>query len=106
MTWIGLIVNGPILKRSPGADLAQFGIIQQTVLFQLVFDVGQGEFGAPNRHVQLGQNPRQRTDVVFVAVRENDAAHALAVLGQVRNVGDNDVDAQQFGLGKHQAARR
>ena len=53
MTWMGWMVNGPILKRSAGADLAQVGVVEQSVLFQLVFHVGQRELGAPDRHVQL-----------------------------------------------------
>ena len=41
-------------------------------------------------------------DVVFVAVGKNDAAHLLAVFDQIGDVGDNNVDAEQFGFGKHQ----
>ena len=50
------------------------------MLFQLVFDVGQRELGAVDRDVQLGEQPRQCADVVFVAVRQHDGAHVLAVL--------------------------
>jgi hypothetical protein len=32
--------------------------------------------------------------VVFVAVSEDDSANALAVLDEIRNVGDDDVDAE------------
>ena len=38
-----------------------------------------------------------------MAVREHDGAHHALVLFQVGNVGNNDVDAQQFLLGKHHA---
>ena len=96
-------MNGPILKRSFAPDLPQVGVVEQSVLVELVLDIGQREFGAPHRHVQLGQNPGQRADVVFVPVRKNDAAHLLAVLDQVGNVGHNNIDAQQFGFRKHQA---
>ena len=41
--------------------------------------------------------------MVFVAVGENDALHLLAVFGQVGNIGDDNIDAQQFGFRKHQA---
>jgi hypothetical protein len=41
--------------------------------------------------------------VVFVAVRKDDAAHMLAIFEQVRNVGNDDVDAQQLSFGEHQA---
>ena len=41
--------------------------------------------------------------MVFVAVGEHDGAHLLAVLDQIGNVGNNDVHAEKFGFGKHQA---
>ena len=81
----------------------QVGIIQQVMLVELVFDVGQRELSAPDRHIQLGKNPRQRADVVFMAVGQDNRAHLLAVFDQVRDVGNNDVHAQQFGFGEHQA---
>ena len=42
--------------------------------------------------------------MIFVAVGEHDAANMLAVLHQIRNVGDYDIDAEQFGFGEHEAA--
>ena len=77
---MGLMVNGPILKRSPALDLVELGVVEQPVLFQLAFDVSQRELGAVHRHVQLRQNPRQRADVVFVPVGQHDGAHMLAIL--------------------------
>ena len=41
--------------------------------------------------------------MVFVAVGEDDAADALAVFGEIGNVGDDDVDAEQFGFGEHES---
>ena len=41
--------------------------------------------------------------MVFVAVRKDYAAHMLAIFKEIRNVGDDDVNAQQLGFGKHQA---
>ena len=97
------MVNGPDLETLAGANLAQIGVVKQSVLFQLVFDIGQGEFRAPDGHVQFAQNPGQGADVVFVPVGQDDAAHPLPVFDQIGNIGDNNVDAQQFGFGKHQA---
>ncbi len=48
------------------------------------------------------QDPWQPADMVLVAVGENDGAHVLAVLEQVAEIGDDDVDAEQFGFGEHQ----
>src|SRR5215467_550592 len=39
--------------------------------------------------------------MILVAVCEDDATHALAIFNEVRNVGDDDVDAEEFGLGEH-----
>ena len=41
--------------------------------------------------------------MVFVSVGQNDAAYPLPVLDQVGNIGDNNIDAEQFGFRKHQA---
>ena len=41
--------------------------------------------------------------MVFVAVGEHDAAHVLAVLDEIGDVGDDDIDAEQFGFGEHEA---
>ena len=98
-------MNGerPNLEALSGANFAQVGVVEQLVFVELIFDVGQRELGAPDGNVQFAENPGQGADVVFVAVREDDAAHMLAIFEQVRNVGDDDVDAQQLGFGEHQA---
>ncbi len=73
------------------------------MLVEFVFDVGQSELRAPDRHIEFGKNPGQRADVIFVAVGKNDGAHALPVLDQIGNVGNDDIHAQQFGFREHQA---
>ena len=39
--------------------------------------------------------------MVFMSVGQDDAANALTVLGEIRNVRDNDIDTEQFGFRKH-----
>src|SRR5690242_6200658 len=92
--------DGEALTRT---DFAQIGVVQQPVLLQLVFHVSQGELGAIHRKINFGKNPRQPANVVFVPVGEHDGAHLLAVLDEVGDIGDNDVHAQQFGFGEHEA---
>ena len=41
--------------------------------------------------------------MVFVAVRQDNSPDLRAVFGEVADVGDNDVDAEQLFFGKHQA---
>ncbi len=73
------------------------------MLFQLALNVGQGELGAVDRNVELGQNPGQAADMVFMAVREHDGAHVLPILQQIADVGDDDVHAQQLRFGEHES---
>src|SRR5437899_2398153 len=84
------------------ANLAQVGVIEQAVLVEFVFDIGQREFGGIHRNVQLGKNPGESADVVFVAVGEDDSADTLPVLDEIGNVGYYDVNAEKFGLGEHE----
>ena len=86
-----------------GFNFDQLGLIEQLVLFELVFHVGQRELGAVNRNLQLVQDPGQPSDVVLVAVREHDGPNVLLVFDQVGDVGHHNVHAEQLGFGKHQA---
>src|SRR5258705_894270 len=70
---------------------------------ELVFNVCESELGAPDRNIEFAQDPRQRADMVFVSVGENDGANVLPVLSKIGNVGDDDVDAEQFCFREHQA---
>ena len=99
----GIDREWPDLKALARPDLIEHGIVQLTVLFQLAFHIGQGEFSAVNRNVQLGEEPGQRSDVIFVAVGENNGAHMGAILDQVGDIGDNDVHAQQLGFREHES---
>src|SRR6266853_2823503 len=92
----------PNFKPLSGTNLAQIGIIQQLMLVKFIFDISQRELGAPDRNIQFAEYPGQRADVIFVAVGKHDAAHILAIFEEIRNVGNDDIDAQQLGFGKHQ----
>src|ERR1700758_1094130 len=98
----GLNGKRPKRKLSAGSDLDQLRVIEHLVLFELAFHISKGELGAVYGHVQLGEDPGQAADVVFVAVGEDDSAHMVAVLDEVGDVGDDDVDTEQLGFGEHQ----
>src|SRR5208283_1012687 len=80
-------------------DLDQLDIVKQLVLFQLVFNIGQREFGGIHRHLQLVQDPGQPPNVILVPVGQNDGPHVFLVLNQVGDVGNDDVYAQELRLG-------
>jgi hypothetical protein len=81
----------------------ELGGIEQCVLFQLLAHQRQREFGAVNRRVQIAENVGDGANVIFVRVRQDDAAHHVLVLLQVRDIGNHDIHAKQLLLGKHQS---
>ncbi len=99
----GLDGEGAEMEFALRLDLDQLGVVQQFVLFELAFDVGQRELRGVDRHIELAQQPGQAADVVLVAVGKNDAAHAGAVLDEIGDIRYDDVDAEQVALRKHEA---
>ena len=91
------------VEAAAGEDFDELGVVEQAMLFELAFDVGEGELGAVDGDVELGEDPGQAADVVLVAVGEDDAADLGAVLDEVADVGDDDVDAEELFFGKHEA---
>ena len=85
--------DGELLLRR---DLDELGFVEQLVLFELAFDIGQRELGGVDGNFELAEDPGQSADVVLVAVGEDDGADVLLVFNQVGDVGHDDVDAEQF----------
>jgi hypothetical protein len=90
-------------EAATGEDFDEFGVVEEAMLIELAFDVGEGELGAVDGDVELGEDPGEPADVVFVSVGEDDAADLVAVLDEIADVGDDDVDAEQLFLGEHEA---
>ena len=55
-----------------GGNFDEFGVVEEGVFVELAFDVSESELGAVDRDVELGEDPRETADVVFVAVGEDD----------------------------------
>ena len=53
---------------------------------------------------EVAQHPRQRAEVVLVAVRDDDRLDVVDVLAQVREVGQHEVDAHHLGRREAQPA--
>ena len=64
----------------------------------------EGERGAVDRERQLAQQVREAADVVLVAVGGDAPDHAVGVLPQPGEVGEDQVDAEVLELGEHQPA--
>src|SRR2546425_8657315 len=101
-------LNGMNSKRSclealAWTNLAQVRAVEEAMFIQLVFDIGERELRSPHRDVQFGENPWQGANMILVAVSQNNPADMLAIFGEIRDFGDNDVHAQKFSLGEHKA---
>ena len=95
--------EGAEVEAAAGEDLDELGVVEEAMLFELAFDVGEGELGAVDGDVELGEDPGEAADVVLVAVGEDDAADLAAVLDEVGDVRDDDVDAEELFFGEHEA---
>ncbi len=91
------------LHRVADSNLSEVGLAQDAVLFQLWLDQAQRQPRPVNRHVELFQNIWQSANVVFVTVAQKDAEHVLASIEQIRDVGEDKVDAQHVLVRKHQS---
>ena len=85
-------------------DDVELGLCRQTVLGQLVADDADGQLGAVDGGIDGAQDIGDRADVVLMPVREQDAADAILVLFQVGDIGNDEVDAQHFLVGKAETA--
>ena len=56
-----------------------------------------------NRHVNLLQHIRKRTDMVLMPVGEDDGLNLFAILQQIRNIGNHEINSQHIVLGEHQS---
>src|SRR5262249_43793441 len=93
--------QGAGFEAFAGTNFAQVGIIEEAVFVKLVFHVSQCELRSPDRNVELGEDPGQAADVVLVAVGKDDAANALAILDEIGNVRNYNVDAEEFRFVEH-----
>jgi hypothetical protein len=74
------------IEAAAGEDLDELGVVKEAMLFELAFDVGEGELGAVDGDVEVGEDPGEAADVVFVPVGEDDPADLGAVLDEVADV--------------------
>ena len=107
----GVIDIDEVDREAPGLDavLGSDGVLDhvvQAVLAELVVDERQGQFGSIDRRrrIEFLHEIRNAADVVFVAVRQKDAADLILVLDKIGDVGEHEVDARHL-LGRENDAR-
>ena len=91
-----------------GHGLARFDGLQSVacvdaVLFELRLDERQRHRRPVDRAVEVRQHVRHRADVILVAVGEDERLDLASSRLEVREVGDDQVDAELIGIRKHDA---
>ena len=87
-----------------GVDLAQLGRAQQPVLVELRLHEPEGQACRPDlRDPYLAQEIRQRADVIFVPVREDQRADVCGAFAEIGEVRQDEIDAQMLVSRKRQA---
>ncbi len=77
----------------------------ELVLLDLDAQQASRQGGRVHRHArEIWQHIRQPADVVFVGVSDQEGPDLFAVLAQVRDVGNDEVDPEHFLVGEHEPA--
>jgi hypothetical protein len=86
------------LDRSPlRPRLVELGRLEQTVLVELGLGQPKSQPSSPDLgHAHLSEEIRERADMVLVGMREDHGPDAVAALGEVRHVREDQVDAQML----------
>ena len=80
-------------------------VVVELVLLDLVAEEAAGEGRGVDRHArELGQDVRQRADVVLVGVGDEEGLDLVLVLLEVGDVGDDEIDPEHLLVGEHQPA--
>ena len=82
----------------------QLGVLLQTPLSEFVVDHAEGERRAVDRQRQVGQQVRQRPDVVLMGVCRDDRVDPVGVLDQIRQIGQDSIDPREVVATEHLAA--
>ena len=97
-----MTVNGPDLDLVARVE-GHHRVVVELVLLDLVAEQAPGEGGRIDRHArELGQDVRQAADVVLVGVGDEEGAELGAVLLEIGDVGDDEVDAEHLLVREHE----
>ena len=99
--WYEFDLEGADFDEAAGHNLTQRRRAEKPRLVQAFFAQRQSEASSIHRNVQIPQDVGQGSDVVFVPVGQYDSADVRAVLLKIGGVGDDQIDAQEFGLWEH-----
>ena len=73
------------------------------MLLELGLDKSERKPRPVNGDIELLQGVREATDVVFVPMAQKDSEHVLLTVDEIRDIWQDQVDAEHVLLWKHQA---
>ena len=97
--------KGPTVKRPPLSMVTSSQALSRLASLSFEFDQPVHQAGGEDRRRQLQvvDQVGQRAHMVFVAVRDDDADDAIALVAQIAPVGQDQVDAQHVVAWEHKA---
>ena len=87
--------------EAAGHDFTQRRGVEKAGFVEALFDQREREARAVHRNVEVAKDVGKRADVVFVAVGQYDRADEMAILFEIGDVGNDEVDAEEFGFWEH-----
>ena len=90
------------IDRSAALDDVELDLARQPLFLKLAGDQPRGKRGRIKRHAKVGRHVRQRADMIFVAVRQDDPDKVLAALLDELQLGQDQVDARRVAVGEGQ----
>src|SRR5690606_27176429 len=84
----------PDLRNVPGFYAMEQDVVEHPKLLETFFSQGMCKTGGIDRKIKLSENVRQSSDMVFVAVREDDGGKVIAILFQKIEVRDRNIYAE------------
>src|SRR5918995_3361921 len=84
-------------------NFANIGDIFQTMFSDSIAEQTECQTGGVDRYREALENIGNRPHVVFMRMRQNNRFELVLVFQKIADIGDDQVDAEQIGAGKHQA---
>ena len=81
-----------------GLNFVEFAFLENAMLFQLALNETDGQPRGIDRRLHLLEQERKASDVVFVAVGNDDAADTVGVAEQIGKVRNDKVHAEHVGF--------
>jgi len=84
-----------------GRNLAKDRGIEEIGFLEALLDQSEREARAVNGNIEVAKDIGKRADVVFMAMSEDNGTNVSAILLEVGDIGDDEINAEEFGFREH-----